>query len=388
MIGQQVCDTQSSAVISLVHPSHPRRVTIQPHLLLVGVNYRTAPVELRERLAIPSRDLPEALRTLRAIPGVDEAVILSTCNRIECYVVTAQPDSVFSQLVEFLAYRSRVPATIVQSASYHFTDNEVMTHVCRVAAGLDSMVLGECEVTAQVKQAYLLAHAHHATGPVLNRLFQKTLHTTKQLRCNTTIAQGRTSIGSIVAALAAQPFDNRLDACEALLWGAGKAAEATAKHLIKGGIRQLWIVNRTQTKAQDLALLCEGGWLSWEQALKHLAHVDIVIVCTQAPHYVIDRHDVEAIRAARGGRPLCIVDLAVPRNVDPVLKDVAGVFLYNVDDLQAMACAGQTQRQRTLALCDELIARQATLFMAWWQATMATTKEGAGCQLDQSRASV
>lgn len=388
MTAQPVCEVQRIARASFTPPMRVQQASTRHQVFLVGVNHRTAPVALREQLAISSRDLPEALKQLRAIPGIDEAVILSTCNRVECYVVTARPDSVFSQLVEFLASRGRLSTAMVQAAAYHFTDSEVMTHVCRVAAGLDSMVLGESEVTAQVKQGYLLAQTHRATGPVLNRLFQKVLHTTKQLRCNTTIAQGRTSMGSIVAALAAQPFNGRLDACEALLWGAGKAAEATARHLIKEGIHQLWIVNRTQTKAQDLALMCEGGWLSWEQALKHLARVDIAIVCTQAPHYVIDRHDVEAIRAARGGRPLCLIDLAVPRNIDPTLKEVAGIVLYNVDDLHTIALAAHAQRQRTLSACEALITRQAALYMTWWTMSHALQKEDVACRPEPSHASV
>jgi len=199
------------------------------------------------------------------------------------------------------------------------------------------MVLGESEITAQVKQAYALAHAEGATGPVLNRLFQKALHCTKVIRSHTRIAEGQASIGSVVVDLTRQLFVGRLQDCEALLWGAGKAAEATARHLIKAGIGQLWIVSRTTANAQGLATLCQAGWLSWEQALKHLRHVDIAIVCTQAPHYVIDEADVGAVLPFRGGRPLFIIDLAVPRNVDPAVKGYRGVSLYNMDEVQSIA---------------------------------------------------
>ena len=164
-----------------------------------------------------------------------------------------------------------------------------------------------------------------------------------------------------------------------MLWGAGKAAETTARHLIKSGIGQLWIVNRTPLKAQDLASLCQSGWLSWEQALKHLAHVDIAIVCTQAPHYVIDQGDLDAVAAQRGSRPLCLVDLAVPRNVEPSLARHPGVRLYNIDDLQTITQAAQSQREQERERCDALIQEQVNRFSHWWMA-VSHKKEDVPCR--------
>ena len=240
------------------------------------------------------------------------------------------------------------------------------------------MVLGESEITAQVKQAYALAHAEGATGPVLNRLFQKALHCTKVIRSHTRIAEGQASIGSVVVDLTRQLFVGRLQDCEALLWGAGKAAEATARHLIKAGIGQLWIVSRTTANAQGLATLCQAGWLSWEQALKHLRHVDIAIVCTQAPHYVIDEADVGAVLPFRGGRPLFIIDLAVPRNVDPAVKGYRGVSLYNMDEVQSIAQGALMQRQKERARCEPLIQAQAAHFWRGWK-NPPSNKEAVPC---------
>lgn len=327
-------------------------------VLVVGLNHRTATLALRERLAIPSRELPEALWSLRARCDLDEAVVLSTCNRVELYSRTSNPPQALQSLTDFLALRSRLAPEVFRPRLYCLTNREAVAHLFRVTAGLDSMVLGESEITAQVKQAYAIAHALGATGPVLNRLFQKALHSAKAVRFQTHIAEGQASIGSVVAALAQEHFGDRLKHCEVLLWGAGKAAEAMTRHLIKAGVGQLWIVNRTQTKAEDLASLCQGGWLSWEQALRHLARVDIAIVCTQAPHYVIDEADVATVLPQRGSRTLLIIDLAVPRNVDPALRTMPSIQLYDIDGLQGVAQANMAARRAELSQCEAIIRAQ------------------------------
>ena len=327
-------------------------------LFAVGVSHHTAPLAVRERLAIPSRDLSTLLPALRGRLAADELAVLSTCNRTELYLVASEAVGRSVRLAECLASCGDLRPDALQPHLYIRADQEAAAHLFRVSAGLDSMVLGESEITAQVKQAYLTAQAHGTVGPVLHRLFQKALHSTKLIRSRTAIADGQASIGSVVATLAKQVFGARLSACDALLWGAGKAAEATARHVIKSGIRQLWIVSRTQANAQDLASLCRSGWLSWEQGLKHVAHVDIAIVCTQAPHYVIDADDFAPLHAQRGTRPLLLVDLSVPRNVDPALSRFAHVQLHNIDDLQAFAQVVLAQRREERVHCETLIRQQ------------------------------
>ena len=231
-------------------------------------------------------------------------------------------------------------------------------HLFGVASGLDSMVLGESEITCQVKQAYTAACAAGSTGSLLNGLFQKSLHTAKLIRSQTGVAEGCASIGSVVVELVERLFGSSLPQCDVLLWGAGKAAEATVRHLMKNQIRQLWIVNRTKPKAEDLARLFAGCWLSWEQGIKHLAHVDIAVVCTQAPHYVIDENDITSILEARAARPLCLIDLSVPRNIDPAIGSIAGVHLYNIDTLQSIAQSRLAFRQQQRTACEPLIATQ------------------------------
>ena len=338
-----------------------------PHLLVVGVSHRTAPLSLRERLAVASRDLPETLSVLRAAHDLPEVVLLSTCNRVECYASVSDAPAATRRLVEFFAHLGRLEPTGFAPHLYHLTDREAVEHLFRVAGGLDSMILGESEIVAQLKVAYEIARTNGATDASLNRLFQKAFHSAKVIRSRTGLGQGQASIGSVVVRLTTQLFGERLAQCEALLWGAGKAAETTVRHLMKAGIGGLWIVNRTQSKAEDLACACQGRWLAWEQACKHLAHVDIAIVGTQAPHYVIDAADLATVLPQRGGRPLVIVDLAVPRNVDPAIARAPGVRLANIDHLQGIAQEGLAQRTAELGRCEALIREQVASYWRGWE---------------------
>ena len=337
------------------------------NLLVVGLSHRTAPLTLREQCTLSAHEVPEALQALRRRFPLEGALVLSTCNRFECYVASAAPLPAPQDLIESLIPPYRRRPSSVEGALYALHDREAVAHCFRVAAGLDSMIVGESEITAQVKHAHVTAHEQKAIGPLCDRLIQKALHSAKVVRSQTGIARGGASIGSVVSRLAAQLFGPRLAACDVLLWGAGQAAESTARHLIKRGIHELWIVNRTAAKAQELATLCRGGWLSWEQAVKHLGHVDIAIVCTQAPHHVLDEADVAQILPQRRGRPLLLSDLAVPRNIDPSVKRHPGVQVHNIDDLSAIAQAGLRDRREELARCEMLIQEQVAHFWRWWR---------------------
>jgi len=337
--------------------------TWSPHLLVFGLNHRTAPLAVRERVAVFSRELPDAVQELRQAVGVEEAVILSTCNRFECYAVSSDPAVTFQAVGAVLASRSHLAPETFSSNCYCLTDRDAVSHLFRVTAGLDSMVLGESEIATQVKHAYETANGAGTVGPGLNRLFQKALHAAKLIRTKTRIAEGAASIGSVVVDLAKQHFGDGLRGRTVLLWGAGKAAETTARHLIKQGIQKLWIVNRTPAKAQALASLCEGGWLSWEQAIAHLASVDLAIVCTEAPHFVIDEDDLASVIPQRQGRPLVLVDLSVPRNIDPAIRPRPGVRVYHLDELKQIADRGLASRQQELARCEALIHEQVEYLM-------------------------
>ena len=321
----------------------------------VGASHRTAPLAVRERLAIPARAVPEALATLRRGFALEEVAILSTCNRVELYAVGRDSPSTVEALTDFLSLTSRLEPDGLQDMLYRLEGRQAVAHLFRVAAGLDSMILGESEIAAQVKEAYRLASEQGATGPALNLLFQKALHAAKAVRSRTEITRTPVSIGSVITALARERLGERFSTSEVLLWGAGKAAETTARHLVKSGIGQLWIVSRSPSKAQELALDCNGGWLSWEQALACLTHVDLAIVCTQAPHYVLDANDTAAILPQRCGRPLHLIDLAVPRNIDPLLKRLPGIQLHDIEDIQAFVQQGLVARTQEADRCTALV---------------------------------
>lgn len=347
-------------------------------LVAIGLNYRSAPLALRERLAIPACELTEALRTLRRAANLREAVILSTCNRLEIYGVCSHALSSQQAIADFLSFQARLPIEAFQDKLYRLSNDEAAAHLFHVTAGLDSMIFGESEITTQVKNAYQTAQAEGATGPILNRLFQKALHGAKIIRSQTHVAEGNASIGSVVTALAKHSFGERLHECSVLLWGAGKAAEATARHLTKQGVGELWVINRTATKAQALAASCRGGWLSWEKALQCMARADIAIICTQAPHYVFDQADLAALLPQRSGRPLILVDLAVPRNVDPAVAKQPGVRLYDIDTLQSIAQITMAKRRQEIERCEALIGEQVEHFNRWLSGVLS--REEAGCQ--------
>src|SRR3989338_1591039 len=214
----------------------PRYDGTRPCLLLLGVTPRPPPLAFRERLAVSPCELPDALRLLRGNPGILEAALLSTCNRLELYVVTPDPERAVQDLISFLSFRSRLSGPRLRALVYRTADAGATRQLFRVVAGLDSMILGESEITAQAKVAYETARAAGTTGPVLNRLFQKSFRCAKLILTSTTLARGQASIGSVVTTLARRLFDGQLADCEVLLWGAGKAAEATARHLVKAGI--------------------------------------------------------------------------------------------------------------------------------------------------------
>lgn len=297
--------------------------------------------------------------------GIREAVILSTCNRTEIYAVADGDIADTSYCLHSVLARRQA---LAPETCYLHVNESAVSHVFRVAAGLESAILGESEITAQVKHAYLRAQDAGATGAVLNQLFQKALHCAKRVRTETGIASGHASIGAVVAALM-QEQCGPLAGRTALLWGAGKAAEATALHLAQAGLGTLRVVNRTDAKAQDLAARCRGEWLSWEQARRQVHEADAVIICTQAPHYVLGAEDF----AVAGARPALVIDLAVPRNVDPAVGSLPGVRLWDIDAVQQRVRQALDARAGESAAGQRIIDNQVT----HWRARIATRPEEA-----------
>lgn len=335
----------------------------EKHLLCLGLNYRTTPVEVRERIAFPEAHLPEALREVRALPGFEESVVLSTCNRVELYAVqeTLRGRSGFDLLRDYLVEHFQLEAEHAEALSfYHLESEEAVRHLFRVVSGMDSMVLGETEIFGQVKQAYKTALESEATGKTLNKLFQQAFQVGKKVRNETSIQRGSTSVGSVAVDLCEKVFD--LKQCRVMLVGAGEMSRTCAQSLMSRGAKSVIVSNRSYDRAVELAAEMGGRALKFDEWEKVLHETDVIISSTSAPHFVIKPEMVEQVMRKRRWEPLFIIDIAVPRDVDPKVNEIEGVYLYDIDALQAIAEDGRRERLRQLAACELIIEEQLEKF--------------------------
>jgi glutamyl-tRNA reductase len=329
-------------------------------IAVLGVNHRTAPLEVRERFAHAPREVPASLARVQAA-GARGAVLLSTCNRTEFYLAEpeeAAPDAVWALLSERLA-----DGRDAREYGYLRRDREAVQHLYRVAAGLDSMILGESQIQGQVREAWELAKPH--AGPVLHRLFQSALLVGARVRSETGLATGAASAPSAAVAVAAKIF-NDLAGRRAVILGAGDVAELAAARLAAEGVRVTLVANRTYERARALAEELGARAVRLDEAWEHFAEADIVLSSTAAPHAVVTWDRVAPIIARRGRRPLCILDLAVPRDVEPAVAQLENVFLYNLDDLQAVAAQAAAQRRAEIPAAERIVAEEVERFWAWY----------------------
>jgi glutamyl-tRNA reductase len=327
-------------------------------LVVIGLSHHTAPVTLRERFAFAEAKIPALLETLCNSGTIDEAVILSTCNRVEVYAATSvDPRSAFGSLREFLAnahdYRDPLGEEIYTLAEPHS-----LHHLFKVACGLDSMVLGETEILGQLKKAYEVSLEQKHTGPVLNKAFQKAFNVAKQIRTETNIQRGSVSVGSVAVELAEKIFSS-LDDRSVMVIGAGDTSEKTARALLSRGARSIIVSNRSHERAVALAGELGGRAVHFEEWAREFERIDIVISSTSAPHYVLDRAKLEPLMRLRKNRALLLIDIAVPRDIEPEVNFLENVYLYNIDDLQAIADDYLKQRKDEIARCEAIIAEKA-----------------------------
>ncbi len=328
------------------------------NFLLTGLNHRNAPVELREQVAITPDDLPSALRALKAWPRVREAMILSTCNRVELYVAyNGEPPD----LIEYLLAHGPVSETELRAHLYQHRGAEAARHLFRVAASLDSMVVGEPQILGQVKAAYEAARAAGATGRELDRLVQTALSVAKRVRTETAIGSSSVSIASVAVDLALKIFGS-LAGKRVLLVGAGKMGELAARHLLAKGAGSITVANRTQARAERLAQTFAGRVLPFAELLDKADQADILITSTGSHEFVFRREDGQRFLQRRRGRPMFFIDIAVPRDVDPELNRVDNVFLYDIDDLQKVAEANKADRTQEAAGAERLVQAEVELF--------------------------
>jgi len=328
-------------------------------LFCTGLSHHTAGVSLRERFAVDTSSLTALLEEMRLRASLAEAVLLSTCNRVEVYGLAPDPASAARDCSAFLQDTAGINADF-----YRHEHTESVRHLFRVACGLDSMVLGETEILGQVKDAYAVALDGGATGAALNRLFQSAFRVAKQVRTETGITRGAVSVGSVAVELAEKIFGD-LSGCRLLLLGAGEAGTRVARSLQSRGVGRLVFANRTFDRAAELAAELGGMALHFDHWRNSLEDVDIVIGATAARERLLSIGELSRLMSPRGDRPLFFVDLAVPRDFDPELNTLEGVYLHDMDSLQAIARRSMDAREEELARCEQLIAGEVAEFEAW-----------------------
>ena len=327
-------------------------------LLLVGISHRVAPVELRERVALDAEESAELARSL-GVNGT-EVVCLSTCNRTELYVGGEDSLDVADRAVAALAARADLGHEELRSVLYRLEEEAAAIHLFRVAAGLDSMVPGEGEILGQVRSAYEAGQ----TGALLDRLFRQAIHAGKKVRTETAIAENPASVSSAAAALAEQVFGD-LSACRALLIGAGKVGELAARNLTARGAHVVLVANRSHERADELAARFGARAIALEGVPDELPEVDVVVSSTGASGYVVTQEDVARTLADRKGRPLFLIDIAVPRDLDPTIHSLEGCYLYDIDDLESVVADSLAGRRREAGRAEAIVLDEAERFRAW-----------------------
>ena len=327
---------------------------------VAGLSYKTAPVEVRERLALHASRLHCNGCRLKLGAGLSEVVLVSTCNRVEIYGVaaaSADPASVFQCL-------PASPGLDLTPYLYFKEDSEAVHHLFSVASGLDSMVIGETEITGQIKQAYQAAQAAKRTGKVLNRVFQTALQTAKEIRTRTNIGRGATSVGSVAVELADKIFGRSLSEKTVMILGTGKMGEACVRHLAKKSAGAVLVSNRSFDRAETLAQDIGGRAIRFDHYLDAMVEADIVVSSTSCPHTILHREEVAGVMAARCNRPLVLIDIAVPRDIAADVQGVDNVYLYDVDDLEGIVREHVRSREKELAGCAAIIAQRTEAVMA------------------------
>jgi glutamyl-tRNA reductase len=334
-------------------------------IVLVGLNHRTAPVEVRERVSFNPEQTRRAAEELRARGILEEMLVLSTCNRSEVYGVPPESSHECAPgLSNFLSEFHSVRPDVLSVSLYHHYDHEAVRHLFRVAAGLDSMLLGEAEILGQVREAYRFAHEHGATGPVLNRLFQGALEVGKRVRSETELGTRPMSAASAGVKLAERIF-GKLSERKALVLGAGAMSEQVVSHLRDRGIAQLHVMNRSRDKADELAKQFGGkvvGWGEWDTALQT---PDVVVSSVSAEEPVLRRDIVERAMAARGNRALFLMDLGVPRNIDAKVAELYNVYVYNTDDLTEIVQQNRNARESEIPQAQGIVEEHVSKFLSW-----------------------
>jgi glutamyl-tRNA reductase len=335
------------------------------NIIIVGLNHKTAPVEIREKLAIPEELMGKALFEMKSCEGIEEGVILSTCNRVEVCAVARDIQQGYKSLQQFLehAHQGNYQDSLAPYF-YFYETQEAMRHVFRVASSLDSMVVGEPQILGQIKDAFETAMSHKSTGIILNKLFNKAIYVAKRVRTETQIAENPVSVSAMAVELAGRIF-GELEETAVLLVGYGEMAESAARHLSSRGVTQIQITGRSYDRASDLAKAFQGKAVPFDRFSEELVRADIVIISTGAAEYLVTTSQMREIIQARKNRPIFLIDLSVPRNVEPAVNAIDNIFLYNIDDLQLVVEANKKHRQKEALKAEAIIADEVQALFKW-----------------------
>ncbi|MCD8489119.1 MAG: glutamyl-tRNA reductase [Desertifilum sp.] len=337
------------------------------NIAVVGLSHKTAPVEVREKLSIPEPQVEGAIAHLLSYPHIEEVAILSTCNRLEIYIVTSETQQGVAELTQFLAEHSKVPVHHLRPHLFILLHEDAVMHLMRVSAGLDSLVLGEGQILAQVKQAHKLGQQYKGVGRILNRLLKQALTAGKRVRTETSIGTGAVSISSAAVELAQIKVPN-LSACRVAILGAGKMSRLLVQHLIAKGATQICILNRSLPRAEELAAQfreVEIRVCLLSEMMSIVAESDLVFTSTSATQPLLNRAKLEPVLQSQ--RTLMLFDISVPRNVDADVNQVIGVHAFNVDDLKAVVAQNQESRRQMAMEAEVLLEEECEAFIVWWR---------------------
>ncbi|MDP6624901.1 MAG: glutamyl-tRNA reductase [Nitrospinota bacterium] len=341
------------------------------NIIVVGVNHKSAPVEIREKLAFSEKKLVESLKNLYQHPLISENVILSTCNRVEIYAQVEDIENGIISLKKFFTDYHEIPMQDLDEHFYVYINQETIEHLFSVSSSLDSMVVGEPQILGQVKSAYAAARDKNAAGVILSQLFEKSFSVAKKVRTETAIAEKAVSISFAAVELAKKIFDD-LKNKVVLLIGAGEMSELAARHLLASGVNSILVSSRNFERAVELARGLNGSAIRFENFTDELIRTDIVISSTSAPHSIIRKDAVETAIHERKNKPMFFIDIAVPRDIEPEVNDVENVYLYNIDDLREIVDANQLEREKEAEEARKLIKIEVELFSKWLESLKVT----------------
>ncbi|OGW08353.1 MAG: glutamyl-tRNA reductase [Nitrospinae bacterium RIFCSPLOWO2_12_39_15] len=334
------------------------------NIIVLGVNHKTASLDIREKLAFTEKHIEESLDILHNFNVIKERVILSTCNRVEIYASVNNIEDGIKGLKDFIYKYHEIAYGNLEDCFYTYFSEDAVEHLFKVSSSLDSMVVGEPQILGQVKDAYTLAKEHRAIGMILNQLFEKAFYVAKKVRSETRIAENAVSISYVAVELAKKIF-GELEAKTVMIIGAGEMAELAARHLLSNGSKSILVSNRTFDRAVELARGFKGSAIRFESIEDELLRTDIVISSTGAPHFIIKKNMIERVIHQRRNRPMFFIDIAFPRDVEPAINEIENVYLYNIDDLQNVVTANIKERERESQKATEIIRKEVGQFLNW-----------------------